>query len=124
MASILPKKKAYPLYKAYLEQMFQSQVNDVLEGAFLVLGNLSEGCPDYVRRDLGHFVKNFVEVGLAHQNIDIRRATCYCINYMAQYIQPEIIIFHKHILPGLINSLSDYNSESLKPTVLSLEIFC
>ena len=121
---LLPKKKSYPIYREYLMNMFQSDNDSVVEGAFLILGNLAEGCCEYLRRELPTIMKNFIQKGLESQNNDIKKATFYAVNFFANYLNPEIIIFHPMIIPPMIKNLDSADQKTLQGNVVSLEIFC
>jgi len=121
---LLPKKRSYPVYKEYLLKMFESDSLDVLEGAFLILGNLAEGCKEYFRRELPILMKNFIKKGLESQHDSIRKATFYAINFFANYLFPEFVAFHPMVLPYLIKFLDSSDQRMLEGNVLCLDIFC
>lgn len=125
MGVMFPKKKAYPIFKQYLEKMFNSSDLNQIEAAFLILGRLSEGCSEYIKRDLIDPIINvYIKNGIEAENSQIRNACFGCINFFAQYINPEIFIHHDLILPALIKHLEDLNAESLEETLKTIEIFC
>mmetsp|Transcript_38952 Transcript_38952/g.34633 ORF Transcript_38952/g.34633 Transcript_38952/m.34633 type:complete len:547 (+) Transcript_38952:1114-2754(+) len=121
---LLPKKKSYPAYKKYVEQMFKSDDLEVVEAAFLIVGAVTEGCAEYVKRDLKFYIEQYIDNGLTHNSLEIRRATCYAINQFAQYLQPDILIWHSKIIPGLIKILEDKDPDGLTSAVITVEIFC
>jgi len=104
--------------------MFESSNTAAVEGAFLILGNLSEGCCEYLRRELPTLMKAYVQKGLESSNHDIKVAAFTAINYFAEFLVPEIIVFHEVILPLLIKNLDDTNQKALEGNVACLEIFC
>jgi len=93
---IFPKKKSYPVYKNYIEKMFESSDIKVIKGAFHILGNLAEGVPNFFKRDLENIImKNYISNGIEHSDYGVRKATCYAINHFAQYLHPEFIEYHE-----------------------------
>jgi len=121
---LLPKKRSYPVYKEYLMKMFESDSLEVLEAGFLILGNLAEGCREYFRRELPVLMKNFIKKGLESEHDNIRKATFYTINFFANYLFPEFVVYHPMVLPSLIKFLDSPDQKMLQGNVLCLDIFC
>jgi len=123
-AILLPKKKSYPIYKEYLLKMFENESTDVVEGAFLILANLSEGCCEYLRRELPTLMKTYIQKGLESQHIGIKSAVFSTLNHFAEFLSPDVLGYHGMILPPMIQSLSTVDQKTLISNVICLEIFC
>jgi len=123
-ATLLPKKKSYPLYKEHLLKMFENENTDVVEGAFLILANIAEGCCEYLKRELPVIMKTYIAKGLESQHNGIKNATFSTLNHFAEFLSPDVLGYHEMIIPPMIQSLSTVDQKTLTGNIMCLEIFC
>ena len=110
-----PPEKLIPILMESLSLLFVSEDLFQRKAAYLALGELAEGCADYIRNK---HLQNAAETcmkGLTDQSVIVRNAALFALGQYAEHIQPEFGKFHETVLPFLLTFLQTVvNDENAK----------
>lgn len=120
----IAKKKVYPLFKQNIEKFLQANDPWKLEAALFILGYMSEGCADYMKRDLEGYIQNYIQPALASHISEIRAAGIYAICYFVENLLPDIISYHKLIIPALLKHVDDVDKRVAQRALFTIELCC
>ena len=124
-ANTLPKKKLYPLLRDNIKLLMESGQDDKIEAGFLILANISEGCCEYLKRDLINPIMNiYIAKGLSSQNSSVKSAAIYALCYFSEFLLPDILAFHKMIIPNLLANFNDLSKRVSERAIFTIDIFC
>lgn len=120
----IAKKKVYPLFKQNIEKFFQSNDPWKVEAALYILGYISEGCCEYLKRDLSVVMNNYIQPAVNSDVAEVRAGAIYAICFFSENLSPEIIDYHKLIIPTLLKASNDVNTRVAQRTVFTIDLFC
>lgn len=121
----IAKKKLYPLLKKNVVELVQSGDPWKLEAALFILAYISEGCCEYVKRDLANpIMTSYVPNALASEVPEVRAAGIYAICYFAENLCPDILMYHKMILPALVKASGDSDGRVAQRALFTIDLFC
>ena len=73
-----------------------------MNAGFSILGRITEGCQIKLRRCLPELMNKSMSLGLNHVQTEVKGAALTALCYFADFLKPEILIYHKVILPSLL----------------------
>ncbi|XP_066910662.1 importin-4-like [Clytia hemisphaerica] len=100
-----PPNKIIPILMAELGPLFQSTNIFERKAAYIGLGELAEGCADYIRTK---HLQNAIETtmkGLTDESVIVRNAALFALGQYSEHVQPEVGKFHSQVLPALLQFL-------------------
>lgn len=100
--------------------------NDVhkMNTGYLVLGSMSEGCAERVRKHLPNPIMNtLIPKGLANEAPEVRGAAISALCYFSEFLLPDIIDYHKTIIPSLMSYLNDLSDKVAEKALMALDIY-
>lgn len=68
-------------------------------------------------------MKNYIQKGIEHQAAEVKGAAIKCLCYFAEFLCPDILVYHKIIIPALLNNLNIEQPIILQKTLISLQTF-
>lgn len=91
---------------------------------FLILGSMSEGCSDRVRRHLPNPIMNvLIPKGLVHEAPQVRGAAIAALCYFSEFLMPDIIDYHNNIVPTLMKYLNDLSHKVAEKALMALDVY-
>jgi hypothetical protein len=100
--------------------------NDVhrMNTGFLVLGSMSEGCSEKVKRNLPNPIMNtLIPKGLAHEAPEVRGAAIAALCYFSEFLLPDIVDYHKTILPSMMGYINDLSQKVAEKALMALDMY-
>jgi len=125
LTTTLPKKKIFNLVFQNITELISSDVNDRVSTGFVILAGICEGCAEQLKTVLQTKIMDvFMAKGLASEAIEIRGAAIKALSYMAEYLMPDIVLYHKVIIPALVSNFSNLSSKVAEKAMIAIDIFC
>ena len=120
----LPKKKIFKLLLEIITNLITSGVNNKINTGFCILASITEGCSEQLKPILSNPIMNvFIATGLANEAPEVKGAAIKCLSFMSEHLIPEIIAFHKVIIPALIQNFSNSNTKIAEKAMIAIDIF-
>jgi len=69
-------------------------------------------------------MNDLVPKGLNHPAFEVRGACIKAISYLSEYLNPDIIMYHKILMPALIENISNANLKVGEKSLAAIDIFC
>ncbi|XP_057291886.1 importin-4-like [Hydractinia symbiolongicarpus] len=98
-------EKIIPLLMESLSPLFGSTNPYERKAAYIALGELAEGCADFIRN---RYLQNAIDTamkGLSDESFIVRNAALFALGQYAEHVQPEVGKFHEKVLPLLLSFL-------------------
>lgn len=103
--------------------LVQSPVPVERKGAFLMMGVLAEGATELAKQQLRPMIDASVN-GIRDPEAIVRAAACFAMTQMADSLVPEILEFHKDVMPLLMSCMSANDMMVTRRAVTAIEAFC
>lgn len=100
--------------------------NDVhrMNTGFLVLGSMSEGCSEKIKRNLPNPIMNtLIPKGLAHEAPEVRGAAISALCYFSEFLIPDILDYYRTVLPSIMNYISDLSEKVAEKALMALDMY-
>uniref|UniRef100_T2M8R0 Importin-4 n=1 Tax=Hydra vulgaris TaxID=6087 RepID=T2M8R0_HYDVU len=97
-----PPAQLIPILMESLSSLFISANHFERKAAYIALGELAEGCADFIRT---RHLKNAVETamkGLSDQSVIVRNAALFALGQYAEHVQPDVSKLHENVIPMLL----------------------
>lgn len=124
LAGQIAKKKIYPIFKKNIDKLIQANDPWKLEAALFILGSISQGCCEYLKRDLDVIINTYVQAALSNQIPEVRASGIYAICYFAENLCPDILSYHKVIIPALLKHVDDADTVVAQRAIFTIDLFC
>ncbi|KAI5071652.1 hypothetical protein GOP47_0013903 [Adiantum capillus-veneris] len=123
MALSLPKKYVFPVVLDFAAGSYGSPDPNCREAAVMVLGVISEGCFEVMKKKLPDILRVVLQA-LQDSEQMVRGAASFALGQFAEHLQPEIVEHYETVLPCIFNVLSDASSEVQEKAYYALAAFC
>lgn len=121
----LPKKHIYKTIMEELSKLIHSKDENLMNSGFLLLAGICEGCAFYLKNDLESVILgDFILVGVSQSSSKVRGAAITALGYLSEFLVPEIVDYHKIIIPILLNAFNEEDLKVAEKAVFSMDIFC
>jgi importin-4 len=124
MADNLPRKKFYPVLLEVVKKMLGSSDEKQIANAFKVLGAVSEGCADFIAKDLNTIMTSWVVEAMKSGSDRIREAVTRMLSHFVSYVNPDIQLYHKQLVEFFCSSLGLLNPRIAEKALMGLDVFC
>lgn len=99
LATNLPPSQVFPPLHTLIQQcFFLSHDPNNRRGAMLALGTVVEGCSEYMTPILDQ-VWSIIEAGLQDIDASVRKAACFAVSCLCEYLEDECSARHATLVP-------------------------
>lgn len=124
LALRLPKKYICSTLLDEIAKLIHSNNENYMNSGFLILAAISEGCAHTLKNDIEKLLNNFIVLGISQVSSKVRGAAITALGYLSEFLAPEIVDYHKIIIPILLNSFNEADIKVAEKAVFSMDIFC
>ena len=101
-------KKIYPVLFEAATALINSNDKNQANTGFLILGSMSEGCNDKLKKNLQNPVMNvLIPKGLQHEAPEVRGAAINALCFFSEHLVPDIFEYHGIIIPAMVKYTND-----------------
>lgn len=116
-------RRVYPVLLACVEGLLQSDSAERVGAAYLILAAMAEGCAERLRVNLSNPLMNIiVPRGLASEHPYIRSCALRTITYFTEFLLPDIVSYHKAILPTVLGYLDSSEPRLVEKSLVALDV--
>ena len=91
---------------------------------FLILGAISEGCADKLKKNLQNPVMNqLIPLGLNNMAAEVRGAAINALCYFSEHLVPDIFDYHGVIIPALVKQVRDVSHKVGGKALVAIDVF-
>lgn len=120
----LKPKRIYPVLFEAITNLINSNDIHAMNTGYLVLGSMSEGCSERVKRNLPNPIMNIlIPKGLAHEAPEVRGAAISALCYFSEFLLPDILDYHKTILPSMMGYINDLSQKVAEKALMALDMY-
>jgi len=108
-----------------ISELIASDINDRISTGFVILAGICEGCAEQLKTVLQTKIMDvFMAKGLASDAVEVRGAAIKALSYMAEYLMPDIVLYHKVIIPALVSNFANMSTKVSEKAMIAIDIFC
>ena len=125
----IPKKDVYPALMTKIGELLGSPNSDERKGGLVMMAVMAEGCGNLIIDRLSQLVPIACQACLntpQNQSVKVRMSACVVIEQFADHLHPDISAYHEHILPTLLQVLTNPNEHDMvkEKCCSALDVFC
>eukprot|EP01016_Furgasonia_blochmanni_P051553 TRINITY_DN812_c0_g1_i25.p1 TRINITY_DN812_c0_g1~~TRINITY_DN812_c0_g1_i25.p1 ORF type:complete len:697 (+),score=266.54 TRINITY_DN812_c0_g1_i25:139-2229(+) len=69
-------------------------------------------------------LNTYINKGLASPTSRVRAAAVTAVSYLSEFLMPDILLFHKIIIPALLANFRDLDTELSQRAIFAVDLFC
>jgi hypothetical protein len=124
MSINMKPKKIYPVLFEAVTVLINSDDVHKMNTGYLILGSMSEGCSDKVKKNLPNPIMNtMIPKGLAHTAPEVRGAAICALCFFSEFLIPDIVDYHRTIIPSMMGHINDLSNKVAEKALMALDIF-